>query len=79
MPFLSDPIPRARAHQGGPCGESTCNVCGICTHGFRLRENVGGTARRTLFDLRYGAGLYFSSVSGKANDYAELSEKVIFG
>lgn len=26
--------------------------------------------------MRYGDGLYFSSVSGKANDYAELSEKV---
>lgn len=62
--------------QGGPCGESTCKVCNICTHGFKLRDNVGDTARRTNFDLRYGAGLYFSSVSGKANDYAEDSEKV---
>ncbi|CAN0183221.1 unnamed protein product [Ectocarpus sp. 12 AP-2014] len=61
--------------RGGPCGESTCKVCNICTHGFRLRDNVGDTARRTNFDLRYGDGLYFSSVSGKANDYAEQSEK----
>lgn len=31
-------------------------------------------------NLRYGEGLYFSSVSGKANDYATQSEKVpIFG
>lgn len=37
---------------------------------------MGTTARRTKFALRYGDGLYFSSVSGKANDYATLSEKV---
>lgn len=64
------------ASQGGPCGESTCKVCNICTHGFKLRDNVGDTARRTAFPLRYGNGLYFSSVSGKANDYAQESEKV---
>lgn len=62
--------------QGGPCGEATCNVCNICTHGFKLDANVGQTARHTNFDLRYGEGLYFSSVSGKANDYAGDSEKV---
>lgn len=62
--------------QGGPCGRPDCNVCQICTHGFKLQGNVGGTARRTTIHLRYGEGLYFSSVSGKANDYAHLSEKV---
>ncbi|CAN0059865.1 unnamed protein product [Pylaiella littoralis] len=61
--------------RGGPCGESTCKVCNICTHGFKLGDNVGDTARRTAFPLRYGDGLYFSSVSGKANDYAQESEK----
>lgn len=62
--------------QGGPCGESNCNVCNICTHGFRLGSNVGQTARRSSIALRYGDGMYFSNVSGKANDYAIDSEKV---
>ncbi|CAM9541807.1 unnamed protein product [Pylaiella littoralis] len=61
--------------KGGPCGRPDCNVCQICTHGFKIRGNVGGTARRTAVGLRYGEGLYFSSVSGKANDYARFSEK----
>lgn len=52
-------------------------MCNICTHGFKLADNTGATARRKNFPLRYGDGLYFSSVSGKANDYAELSEKVL--
>ncbi|CBN75172.1 conserved unknown protein [Ectocarpus siliculosus] len=62
--------------RGGPCGRPDCNVCSICTHGFRLRGSVGRTAQRTNMNLRYGEGLYFSSVSGKANDYAAQSEKV---
>eukprot|EP00752_Nemacystus_decipiens_P006890 g6189.t1 len=62
--------------RGGPCGRQDCNVCSICTHGFALGDNVGGTAQQTNFNLRYGQGLYFSSVSGKANDYAHKSEKV---
>lgn len=61
--------------QGGPCSESTCNVCNICTQGFRLAHS-GQTAQRTGLNLRFGNGLYFSSVSGKANDYAAGSEKV---
>lgn len=51
-------------------------MCGISTHGFTMKSNVGDTARRTSTSLRYGDGLYFSSVSGKANDYAFHSEKV---
>ncbi|CAM9267091.1 unnamed protein product, partial [Hapterophycus canaliculatus] len=61
--------------RGGPCGVPHCNVCSICTHGFRLKGTVGRTAQRTNMNLRYGEGLYFSSVSGKANDYAVASEK----
>lgn len=45
-------------------------------HGFKLRKNLGTTARKTGVGLRYGEGLYFSSVSGKANDYAQESTKV---
>eukprot|EP00611_Tribonema_gayanum_P021386 TRINITY_DN409_c1_g1_i2.p1 TRINITY_DN409_c1_g1~~TRINITY_DN409_c1_g1_i2.p1 ORF type:complete len:439 (-),score=135.60 TRINITY_DN409_c1_g1_i2:1682-2998(-) len=59
----------------GPCGGHDCAVCGICTHGF-LMEYSGATAERTNFNLRYGRGLYFSSISGKSHDYAELSEHV---
>jgi hypothetical protein len=59
----------------GPCARSDCNVCSICQHGFSL-EKVGQTARSTQFRLRYGEGLYFSSISGKSNDYASGSEKV---
>lgn len=61
--------------QGGPCSESACNVCNICIQGFRLAHR-GQTAQRTGRNLRFGNGLYFSSVSGKANDYAVGSEKV---
>ncbi|CAM9699673.1 unnamed protein product [Scytosiphon promiscuus] len=61
--------------RGGPCGVPHCNVCSICTHGFKLKGSVGRTAQRTNVNLRYGEGLYFSSVSGKANDYAAASEK----
>lgn len=65
-----------RVEQGGPCGRQDCSVCSICTHGFKLRGFLGRTAQRTSVNLRYGEGLYFSSVSGKANDYAFESEKV---
>lgn len=66
----------SRTQNQQPCGDRACNVCSICTHGFVIQGNVGGTARRTNRNLRYGDGLYFSSVSGKANDYAQGSEKV---
>ncbi|CAN0375556.1 unnamed protein product, partial [Ectocarpus sp. 12 AP-2014] len=62
--------------KGNPCSSKECNVCNICTNGFMLQGNVGGTARRTSIGLRYGEGLYFSSVTGKSNDYAQGSEKV---
>ncbi|CAN0075917.1 unnamed protein product, partial [Sphacelaria rigidula] len=61
---------------GGPCSEQACVVCNICTHGFKVDGFAGRTAKRTAFNLRFGEGLYFSSVSGKANDYAIGSEKV---
>ncbi|CAM9324420.1 unnamed protein product, partial [Hapterophycus canaliculatus] len=61
--------------KGRPCGRTECNVCSICTHGFVIEGNAGRTALITNFGLRYGEGLYFSSVSGKANDYARSSEK----
>ncbi|CAM9304718.1 unnamed protein product, partial [Laminaria digitata] len=60
----------------GPCGSRDCSVCSIRTRGFLLKENVGRTAVASNSRLRYGEGMYFSSVSGKANDYAAGSEKV---
>ena len=65
--------------QGAPCGSKDCNVCSICLWGFKLKEELGRTAKAKNFDLRYGEGVYFSSVSGKANDYAENSQKVTIG
>ncbi|CAM9158575.1 unnamed protein product [Ectocarpus sp. 13 AM-2016] len=58
-----------------PCGLSSCSVCSICMLGFKLGRNVARTALATCIPLRYGTGIYFSSVSGKANDYADLSAK----
>ncbi|CAM9635701.1 unnamed protein product [Ectocarpus sp. 12 AP-2014] len=58
-----------------PCGLSSCSVCSICMLGFKLGRNVARTALATCTPLRYGTGIYFSSVSGKANDYADLSAK----
>ncbi|CBN80078.1 TPR repeat-containing protein [Ectocarpus siliculosus] len=58
-----------------PCGLSSCSVCNICMLGFKLGKNVARTARASGIPLRYGTGIYFSSVSGKANDYARLSAK----
>jgi hypothetical protein len=60
---------------GGPCSRSDCSICSICQNGFALRT-AGTTARATAFGLRFGKGLYFSSVSGKSHDYAGESEKV---
>eukprot|EP01094_Clydonella_sp_ATCC50884_P021154 TRINITY_DN4583_c0_g1_i1.p1 TRINITY_DN4583_c0_g1~~TRINITY_DN4583_c0_g1_i1.p1 ORF type:complete len:479 (-),score=112.80 TRINITY_DN4583_c0_g1_i1:118-1554(-) len=61
---------------GAPCADHTqCAACGIMTSGFDS-SFAGKTAARTNFQLRYGRGIYFSSVSGKSNDYSEQSEKV---
>ncbi|CAN0163900.1 unnamed protein product [Ectocarpus sp. 12 AP-2014] len=60
-----------------PCGKSSCSVCNICKQGFKMGPNVAGTARATGFPLRYGEGIYLTSVSGKANDYASRSAKKV--
>ena len=54
--------------RGGPCGNSDCRLCNICSTGFQL-DLVGATS-----NPRYGEGLYFSSTSSKSNDYANGSE-----
>eukprot|EP01125_Pyxidicula_operculata_P017492 TRINITY_DN6126_c0_g1_i2.p1 TRINITY_DN6126_c0_g1~~TRINITY_DN6126_c0_g1_i2.p1 ORF type:complete len:296 (-),score=30.82 TRINITY_DN6126_c0_g1_i2:332-1219(-) len=49
-----------------PCNSEQCAVCNICQKGFDV--TLSGTATKTL---RYGPGLYFSSTSGKSNDYGK--------
>ncbi|CAM9345382.1 unnamed protein product [Ectocarpus sp. 12 AP-2014] len=66
--FIVDP-------QRSPCGLRSCSLCNIGMRGFKLDENVGRTALARNFKLRYGKGVYFSSVSGKANDYADQTAK----
>lgn len=66
------------AAQRSPCGLPSCSLCNIGMRGFKLDKNVGRTALARNFKLRYGKGVYFSSVSGKANDYADLTAKVVF-
>ena len=58
-----------------PCNGINCNVCSICKTSFRLDKVGGGGATRMA--LRYGPGLYFSSVSSKSHDYNEGSERII--
>ncbi|CAM9513720.1 unnamed protein product [Ectocarpus sp. 6 AP-2014] len=64
---------------GGPiCLRPDCGLCSICTHGFELEDNVGQSPARgnKIHWLMYGKGLYFSSVSGKANDFSAETEKL---
>ncbi|CAM9960592.1 unnamed protein product [Ectocarpus sp. 12 AP-2014] len=64
---------------GGPvCLRPDCGLCNICTHGFMIGDNVGPSPTRgnRIRWLMYGKGLYFSSVSGKANDFSAKTEKV---
>lgn len=60
------------------CLRSDCGLCGICMRGFKLEENVGSspTRRSRTRWLMYGRGIYFSSVSGKANDFSTPTAKV---
>ncbi len=60
------------------CLRPDCGLCSICMHGFKIADNIGcSPARKNRAQwLRYGRGIYFSSVSGKANDFSELTAKV---
>jgi predicted RNA-binding Zn-ribbon protein involved in translation (DUF1610 family) len=55
-----------------PCADKNCCVCNICRISFSMSK-----VKRKV-SLRYGNGLYFSSVSVKSNDYSDGSEKIIF-
>jgi len=49
------------------CFLGTCNVCGILRNGFQISRV--GTGPLGPF-LRFGNGIYFTSVSSKAHDYS---------
>ncbi|EOD17497.1 hypothetical protein EMIHUDRAFT_244098 [Emiliania huxleyi CCMP1516] len=73
-----------------PCNSRGCALCSILGHGIScprygmqlvhagfLRAHAGsGPNASNRAALRYGPGLYFSSTSGKSNDYATHSERL---
>ena len=66
--------------QVAPCASGSCALCSILAGGFSLAHaGSGPNATQVTFGsavgLRYGRGLYFSSTSGKSNDYAAGSER----
>ena len=66
--------------QVGPCASRACALCSILSDGFRLEHagtgpNAGRATFGTAAGLRYGRGIYFSSTSGKSNDYNGGSER----
>lgn len=73
-PFgLQRRFPRA-VQQGTICLRPECAACNICMGGFKIGDNVGHSPMRSA-RLRYGQGIYFSSVSGKADDFAMKTAK----
>ncbi|CBN75142.1 conserved unknown protein [Ectocarpus siliculosus] len=63
---------------GSMCLRPDCGLCNICMRGFKIEDNVGHSPARGKRRqwLMYGKGLYFSSVSGKANDFSAETEKL---
>ena len=66
-----------------PCCGTECNVCSILKSSFQLAGRAGngpgGQRWRSMglpTHLRYGRGLYFSSVSSKSHDYNASSERL---
>lgn len=59
-----------------PCTSASCALCSILGCGFRLAHAGTGPNAGNRATLRYGRGLYFSSTSGKSNDYAMRSERI---
>ena len=59
----------------GKCDDAACALCSIPARGFSLRC-AGSWPNRGVRALSYGAGLYFSSTSGKSHDYATERERV---
>lgn len=65
-------------NQGRVCLSEDCCLCNICLRSFEIEGCVGRSSTRgsRLTWLQYGRGLYFSSSSGKANDFAASTKKV---
>lgn len=63
--------------KAGHADSKVATFAACCTHGFKLTKN-GQTSRSSGVALRYGKGLYFTSIAGKANDYAKLTAQVWF-
>lgn len=57
------------------CLRPDCRLCSIAMHGFKMEDNVG-CSPVSHARLRYGRGIYFTSVSGKANDFSKLTARV---
>ncbi|CAM9759190.1 unnamed protein product [Laminaria digitata] len=64
-------------YAGSVCLSQDCCLCNICLRGFEIEGCVGRSRAKgsRLNWLQYGQGLYFSSSSGKANDFAASTEK----
>jgi len=78
LSYAASPLLLLLLLKGSMCLRPDCGLCSICMHGFKMEGNVGcSPARNNRAQwLRYGWGIYFSSVSGKANDFSELTAKV---
>ena len=59
-----------------PCTNPGCALCSILGNGLLLAHAGSGPNASNRTTLRYGKGLYFSSTSGKSNDYAMHSERL---
>ena len=55
-----------------PCDSASCRVCSICSGSFDIGRAGSGRLTSTAGGgvLRYGRGVYFSSVSSKSDDYS---------
>ena len=58
-----------------PCDSASCRICSICSGSFDINRAGSGRLTSTAAGgvLRYGRGVYFSSVSSKSDDYAGSS------
>lgn len=60
------------------CLRPDCGLCGIAMHGFKIGENIGRSPARNSRAkwLMYGRGIYFTSVSSKADYFSKLTAQV---
>eukprot|EP00752_Nemacystus_decipiens_P006919 g6213.t1 len=62
---------------GSMCLHPDCGLCNIATQGFKIEGKVGRSLVRNNRPqwLMYGRGIYFTSVSGKANFFSQYTAK----